>query len=96
MIHLPAIATPAKPLEGHPCNGCGLCCHLSLCDAAKLVLPDAVAPCPFMELHGGQFRCGLVMAEIEHGLPPRLQNWLGIGLGCSMTDDEDSPNRETA
>ena len=83
------LGLPLKPRYGTPCNGCGLCCMLELCPAGKLAFPDSSAPCPALMVSEDKSKtyCGLVRAEIDHGMEPILQKSLGIGTGCSMTDE---------
>lgn len=86
-------ANPVKPRYQTPCNGCGICCTVSLCEPAELALGrDATAPCPFLQWHNDRAWCGLVLAEqaaFDAGLldKPRIAMSLGIGLGCDMEDD---------
>lgn len=85
------MSLPSKPREGDRCNGCGICCALEICPAGKIAFPGAVAPCPALKLapNGSRTFCQLVMAEVVFGLEPMLQKALGIGLGCSMTDNDE-------
>jgi hypothetical protein len=81
------IATlPLKPNYTEPCNHCGQCCKEQLCDIARMIFPDAQAPCPAIQIHGGKALCGVVLAELSAGMKPVIQNSLGIGAGCSMPD----------
>lgn len=85
------LALPDKPPYGSPCNGCGLCCSLELCLAGKLVYGlDRPAPCPGLKItpDGARTYCSLVAAEAEANLDQVLVNLLGIGFGCSMSDDD--------
>lgn len=72
-----------KPRFGEPCNHCGLCCSLQLCELAEEAF-EAGPPCP--ALFEGQ--CGLVRAESMLLKEPTLAKALGIGCGCSMPDDD--------
>lgn len=90
MIRLPQHPLPPKPRMEEPCNGCGLCCHVVLCEAAKIAFPDGVAPCPALTFKDGRTFCGLVLVEAAAGLEPILRRSLGIGHGCSMSDDQES------
>jgi hypothetical protein len=46
MSDRPPWLPPTKPEEGSPCNGCGLCCAVGTCAAARIAYPHASAPCP--------------------------------------------------
>lgn len=56
-----------KPPHGSPCNQCGMCCKISLCQlASDLVAPrrrqgfEVPGPCPFLEAGtDGRSACGL-------------------------------------
>lgn len=80
---------PPKPKHGSPCNGCGLCCALEVCNAGEIAYQTTTAPCPGLKIapDGKRTYCELVVTEITHKMPPILQNLLGIGHGCSMSDD---------
>lgn len=83
---------PPKPRWGTPCNGCGLCCAIELCEAGEIAFPGASAPCPGLKLRGDgkSTYCELVAIEIVSGLSPVLQDALGIGKGCSMNDSDEA------
>lgn len=74
------------PAFGQPCNGCGWCCKLSLCEPARVLLgSDANAPCPMLVDDGKRYWCGLVIMEDKHPharANPLIQIGLGIGKGC--------------
>jgi hypothetical protein len=55
-----------------------------LCPAAERLF--AAAPCPALNAEG---KCGLVISEESAGLEV-LRRLLGIGMGCSMPDDDTS------
>lgn len=81
---------PLKPSFSQPCNHCGLCCTLAVCEAVKIALPGVVAPCPLLLVHDKKALCGMVLSE-ESSRPPEertLCRALGIGSGCSMPDPE--------
>ena len=83
------VTLPPKPSYGSPCNGCGLCCTLSLCRAGEVAFPGQSAPCPALcyAVDGTRTYCGLVAEERRAGLNPFIAKVLGIGWGCSMKDD---------
>lgn len=84
------IRLPQKPRYKEACNGCGLCCALELCPVAEVAFPGAQAPCPALKIApaGNSTYCELVMIERLSGMEPLLQRGLGIGLGCSMEDED--------
>ena len=61
IIHLHRSA-PAKPAEGQPCNGCGVCCALETCPAARLRFLQKAGPCPALEwsVVETRYHCGLL------------------------------------
>lgn len=93
IIHLRRDA-PAKPAEGQPCNGCGVCCALETCPAARLRFLQARGPCPALTWSDadGCYRCGLLTAHATHvrylpaavtPLARRLfARWIAAGQGC--------------
>ena len=93
IIHLHA-AAPAKPAEGAPCNGCGVCCALETCPVARLRFLQIAGPCPALEWSDGENRyvCGLLTSPRRYlrwlpaaatGLAGRLfARWIAAGQGC--------------
>ncbi len=80
---------PDKPLIASPCNHCGLCCRLELCQIGKMAFPQAEAPCPALRVENGRALCEIVL--MESAMPvvkPLIARSLGIGTGCSMSDDD--------
>lgn len=81
-----------KPLFSHPCNHCGLCCRLSLCDVATILFEKEQCiepPCPALLVEGDKSLCGLVITE-QATMPKEqwlITKGLGIGCGCSMADE---------
>lgn len=63
------VTTLPKPKIGDPCNGCGLCCMISVCRNGAYVqglvktLGDTVkGPCPaLVNNHDGSYSCGIVL-----------------------------------
>lgn len=51
-----------------------------------MAFPYAEAPCPALKVRDNKALCGMVLAEIEYGMEPMVQQVLGIGCGCSMPD----------
>lgn len=88
-----------KPAYGSPCNHCGLCCRVKLCPAAEAIFSIYTpAPCPALFQDAGSDRqfCGLVLMERATGQPPVIADRLGIGVGCSMMDDDTTNDERDA
>lgn len=52
-----------KPAHGQPCNSCGLCCIVGVCDLGAEVFGEVIGRCPALERESDgskRFRCGLV------------------------------------
>ena len=86
-------AAPDKPAAGQPCNGCGVCCLLETCPAARLRFLQRHGPCPALEWSAAESRylCGLLVRPARYlPLPPRgeplarrlLARWIAAGQGC--------------
>ena len=61
--------TLPKPKIGEPCNGCGLCCHIQLCNTGAFLLKKVKflgektikGKCPaLLSNEDGSFSCGLI------------------------------------
>lgn len=50
-----------------------------------MVFTDWSAPCPALTVDQ---RCGFVVAEATAGMEPVIAGALGIGMGCSMADQD--------
>lgn len=63
IIHLHQ-AAPDKPAEGEACNGCGVCCALETCPAARLLFLRKTGPCPALQWSGTNscYQCGLLIS----------------------------------
>jgi hypothetical protein len=95
-IHLHRDA-PTKPAEGQPCNGCGVCCALETCPAARLRFLQSKGPCPALAWSAGEVRyqCGLLVNPGKYlgWLPKRaeaftrrqLARWIAAGKGCDCS-----------
>ena len=93
MISLHA-AAPEKPAIGAPCNGCGVCCALETCPAARLLFLQQRGPCPALAWDEAvqRYHCGLMLHPETHigWLPGMLrtaaQRWaaraIAAGIGC--------------
>jgi hypothetical protein len=96
IIHLHAKA-PAKPAEGQPCNGCGVCCALETCPLARLRFWRKKGPCPALEWSDEQARyhCGLLSRPGHYfGWLPKsaetlsrqlFSRWIASGKGCDCS-----------
>ncbi len=86
------ITLPDKPRFRSPCNGCGKCCALEICEVGAMAFPGASAPCPALKLTPDHTRtyCELVAIEIHANMEPLIQRGLGIGDGCTMEDEATS------
>lgn len=101
IIHLHRSA-PAKPAEGQPCNGCGVCCALETCPAARLRFRQKNGPCPALEWSETETRyhCGLLLRPTYYfGWLPRraegisrrlLARWIASGIGCDCNASPES------
>ena len=97
-IHLHA-AAPAKPPEGQPCNGCGVCCALETCPVARLRFLQTKGPCPALEwaANDKRYACGLLIRPAHYlkylpnrgeALASRLfARWISAGQGCDCSAD---------
>ena len=98
-IELPLLTKPRFRIDA--CNGCGLCCSLSLCDGALLLFPGAKAPCPALEYENGRTFCGIIRhpeqikknngEELSADDAKEISNLfvrsLSIGTVCTMPDE---------
>ena len=97
-IHLHR-AAPVKPPEGQPCNGCGVCCALETCPAARLRFLQSHGPCTALERMEAEqrYRCGLLskpgaylgwLPKIADNSARRLiARWIAAGKGCDCSVD---------
>lgn len=74
---------PAKPSEGAPCNGCGLCCLVAPCPLGILVSRRFNGAC--IALHWSasdvRYQCSMVTTS------PKVvgwlaRRWISAGTGC--------------
>ncbi|HLO63008.1 MAG TPA: hypothetical protein VK165_08585 [Azonexus sp.] len=98
IVHLHREA-PAKPAVGAACNGCGVCCALETCPAARLRFLQARGPCPALEWSPEDlcYRCGLLthpgrylawLPAAAQPLTRRLMHrWIAAGQGCDCAAD---------
>lgn len=85
-----------KPPFGDPCNHCGVCCSLELCDVAEEYFLGSPLPCPALEYREGRFLCGLIVRPSYHLnlhfngdkiLSPLFTQAIGAGQGCGCPDE---------
>jgi hypothetical protein len=89
MVH--ALA-PAKPVLGQPCNGCGVCCALSVCPLGRLIYWQIHGPCPgsrwVAELR--RYQCSLLDRHQDFAREQRtlVGRWvsraIAAGRGCDF------------
>jgi hypothetical protein len=96
VIHLHP-AAPAKPAEGAPCNGCGVCCASEPCPAGVLVSRRRQGRCAALTWNeaGALYRCGLIVQPrqfLPRGLrwaAPLAARWarrsISAGQGCDCS-----------
>jgi len=81
----PKYMVASKPAHGQPCNGCGLCCHISQCKISVAMFGPA-RPCPALVKVGERYACGIVTSLEErsdaslHATAAKII--LGAGRGC--------------
>lgn len=85
---------PAKPVEGAPCNGCGLCCLAEPCPLGVLVSRRRAGACLALRWSDadGRYLCGMVVdpGGVTGWTHPWAVRWLGqlarrwiaAGAGC--------------
>lgn len=84
---------PAKPAEGAPCNGCGLCCLAEPCPVGRLLSRRRHGACVALRWDGaaGHYRCG-VLTRFRHRLWRRLVGrWIAAGAGCDAAFELPDP-----
>lgn len=86
VIAIPPFVTPQKPPKNADCNGCGWCCHMSVCAIGEHFYPEAKAPCPAIIYEEGRVKCGIVIAERAALGTDEFGKMLGIGKGCCSDD----------
>lgn len=87
-------AAPAKPPEGAPCNGCGLCCLAEPCPLGMLVSRRRTGACVALRWStaDGRYLCGMVAdpgAVTGWNRPWAVRwqkalarRWIAAGVGC--------------
>ena len=85
---------PAKPAEGTPCNGCGLCCLAEPCPLGVVVSRRRTGACVALRWSDTDQRywCGMVadsagVTGLTHPWAVRAMSalarrWIASGVGC--------------
>ena len=85
---------PAKPAEGAPCNGCGLCCLAEPCPLGVVVSRRRKGACVALRWSDAEQRylCGMVsdpggVTGFTHAWAVRAmaalaRRWIASGAGC--------------
>lgn len=84
---------PAKPAEGLPCNGCGVCCALETCPLGRLRFLQRRGPCPALtwSADAQRYHCGLLLAPGSDSLLGWLcARWISAGSGCDCNAEVQS------
>jgi hypothetical protein len=73
VIHLYRSA-PMKPVEGQPCNGCGVCCASEPCPIGVVVSQRRLGPCVALlwREDDSVYRCGVAAEPLAY-LPEALK-----------------------
>jgi hypothetical protein len=72
-----------KPAHGAPCNRCGLCCFVSLCDLAAALHNRRQGPCPELRWDEKGSRCALIERS-EGKMREAAKLLINSGNGCDM------------
>ena len=90
-------AAPAKPAEGAPCNGCGVCCTAAPCPLGVIASRRVTGACSALVWadDAALYRCGLLADPARHlpiawrWLAPMLariaRRWIAAGIGCDCS-----------
>ena len=98
---------PAKPPEGAPCNGCGICCLAEPCPVGILLSGTRSGPCRALRWQDGPGRyvCGAIVepqgvlppwlrylaSPALHFLPKLVRRWVAAGQGCDSSLEQQGP-----
>jgi hypothetical protein len=81
-------AAPDKPLQGAPCNGCGVCCLAEPCPLGMLLSGRRRGACRLVRWQAdeGRYRCS-ALGDPARGLLARwrqrlARRWIAAGSGC--------------
>ena len=90
---------PSKPLEGAPCNGCGVCCTAAPCPLGVLWSWKLEGRCKALQWDDGRSRyvCGLLASPetmaMAHSpisvwvVTQVVSRWISSGSGCDCSLD---------
>jgi hypothetical protein len=87
IIHLHPRA-PAKPAEGRPCNGCGVCCAAAPCPLGMVLTRRMRGPCRLLRWDdtAAQYRCGALLSA-PAATKRLVRRWIGAAAGCDSDLD---------
>ncbi len=94
IIHIEADA-PLKPVEGKPCNGCGVCCLAEPCPVGMVISRKILGSCSALQWVADErrYRCGLLASPAAHfrwkwlsriGMP-WARRMISAGSGCDSS-----------
>lgn len=89
-VKAPRDMIAAKPPHGSPCNRCGLCCTVALCDLGQHMFerPAMPGPCPALRRIPEGYECAFTACP---GLPEVMRAAAAVlinaGNGCDMRLD---------
>ncbi|MCW7540596.1 hypothetical protein OOT46_22485 [Aquabacterium sp. A7-Y] len=94
---------PAKPPEGAPCNGCGICCADEPCPLGQVLSGRRRGACAALLWSDGErrYRCG-ALSHPRRVLPPALaalapvlkrvaRRLIAAGSGCDSSVEASRP-----
>ena len=101
-----------KPKIGEPCNGCGICCMIQICNTGAFLLKKTTylgektisGLCPALIERDGKYVCGFIVAPqrfIRSKYRPEVISrtvalCIGAGSGCDELGYDDNPAEEEA
>ena len=87
VIHIHPQAPP-KPVEGAPCNGCGVCCLAQPCPLGMVLSGARSGACRALSWHdeGSRYRCGAIDEPLDvlARCLPRGLAWFGKPLAAVL------------
>jgi len=104
---LPRALVARKPLHGKPCNGCGVCCMVTVCELGQHVFGIGVpGPCPGLAWRDGSAVCSVADEPLRHvgrkngerdeiaALRLYALHLIGAGDGCDCRINGEQPDAE--
>jgi hypothetical protein len=101
-----------KPAIGQSCNGCGLCCQITMCSIASFALSRvenwgdrAPGPCPAVTKSEGKLVCGLILRPTDWlpknknsvtAIRDSMKLCIGSGFGCDEAGEEPAATAQPA